>query len=218
MNNNFRPIFKPVNTRVLSPAAAYDLSREFTRPIRVFGKLFFLTLSFFSANVITTRTEPEVSKYTTNKRKSQYSLFLIGFFFISLLGLICGEPTDRVYMYSLYGSRYAAIYEHLSRWSNSLIMTTLRHFLYRIALFLCTIIYYIFLFMRAVAKAIGWVFMTAVALPSRSLRRSAIILESVFVQTLDALGFVFSLQWKTWAIAIPACWMLYLEIRQMTIS
>ena len=55
MNNNFRPIFKPVNTRVLSPAAAYDLSRGFTRPIRVFGKYFLSPLVLF-ANAITSST------------------------------------------------------------------------------------------------------------------------------------------------------------------
>ena len=83
---------------------------------------------------------------------------------------------------------------------------------------LSAIIYCIFLFMQAVVNAIGWILMTAVAAPRWSLRRSVTILESVSVQTFDALGFVFLLQWKTWAIAIPACWMLYLEIRQMTIG
>ena len=167
------------------------------------------------------RPEPEVSKYTLNKRRLQYPLFVIGFFFISLLGLICGEPTDRVYMCSLYGLRYATIYECLSRSSSgprSVIKTIFRlpfHYLYRATLFLTAII---LLFMQAVVKAIGWVLMTAVAAPSWSLRRSATILESVSVQILDALGFVLLLQWKTWAIAIPACWMLYLEVRQMTIG
>ena len=132
--------------------------------------------------------------------------------------------TDRVYMCSLYGPRYAAIYECLSRWSmgpRSVIETIFRllfHFLYRATLFLRAIIYRIFLFMQAVVKAIGWVLMTAVAALSWSLRRSVTNLESVSVQTLDALGFVFSLPWKTWAIAIPACWMLYLEVRQIAIG
>jgi hypothetical protein len=169
------------------------------------------------------KTEPDVSKYTVNKRKLHYLLFVIVFFCISLLGLICGEPTDRVFMCSLYGLRYAAIYECLSRWSSgprSVIKTIFClpfQFLYRLASFLSAIIHYIFLFMQAVAKAIGWVLLTAVAAPSWSLRRSVTMLESVSVQTLDALGFVFSLQWKTWVIAIPACWMLYLEVRQMAI-
>ena len=216
MNNDFRPIFKPANTRVLSPAAAYDLSREFTRPVRVFGKYFLsnLTCPFF-ADALT--AEPEVSKYTLNKRKLQYPLFVIAFFFISLLGLVCGEPTDRVYMCSLYGPRYAAIYECLSRWSSgprSVIKAIFRlpvHFLYRAAFFLGAVIY---LFMQAVVKAIGWVLTTAVAAPQRSITT----LKSVSMLTLEALGFVFLLQWKTWAIAIPACWMLYVEVRQMTIG
>ena len=165
-------------------------------------------------------TEPEVSKYTLNKRKLQYHLFVIGFFFISLLGLVCGEPTDRVYMCSLYGLRYAAIYECLSRWSTgprSVIKTIFRllFHIYRAAFFFSAIIY---LFMQAVVKAIGWVLMTAVAALSWSLRKSITILASISAQTLDALGFVFLLQWKTWAIAIPACWILYLEVRQMAIG
>jgi hypothetical protein len=127
-------------------------------------------------------------------------------------------------MCSLYGPRYAAIYECLSRWSSgprSVIETISRllfHFLYRATLFSRAIIYRIFLFMQAVVKVIGWVLMTAVAASSWSLRRSVTNFESVSVQTLDALSFVFSLQWKTWAIAIPACWMLYLEVRQIAIG
>ena len=223
VNNNFRPIFKPVNTRVLSAAAAYDLSRGFTRPIRVFGKYFLSSnLSFRSLTLLLHLpwTEPEVSKYTLNKRKLQYPLFVIAFFFISLLGLVCGEPTDRVYMCSFYGPRYAAIYESLSRRScgpRSVIKTFVRlpfHFLYRTALFLSTTIYYIYLFMQAVVKAIGWILATAVAAP----RRSITIIDSVSAEILNALSFLFLLQWKTWAIAIPACWMLYLEVRQMAIG
>ena len=72
--------------------------------------------------------------------------------------------------------------------------------------------------MQAVLKAIDWVLMTAVAALSWSLRKSITILASISAQTLDALGFVFLLQWKTWAIAIPACWILYLEVRQMAIG
>jgi hypothetical protein len=128
-------------------------------------------------------------------------------------------------MCSLYGPQYAAIYECLSRWScgpRSVIKTIfclLFHFLYRAALFLSAIIYCIFLFsMQAVVKAFGWVRMAAVAAPSWSLQRSVTILETVSVQTLDAFGFIFLLQWKTWAIAIPACWMLYLEVREMAIG
>ena len=60
VNNDFRPIFKPVNTRVLSAAAAYDLSRGFTKPVRIFGKYFsHLTCPFFFfffANSITAST------------------------------------------------------------------------------------------------------------------------------------------------------------------
>ena len=118
-------------------------------------------------------------------------------------------------MCSLYGPRYADIYECLSRWSNgprNAIKTIFRLLFH----FLSAIIYSITLFVQAVAKAIGWVLMTAVAAPSWSLRRSVRILESV--SALDAPGFVSSLQWKTWAIAIPACWMLYLEVRQMAIG
>ena len=123
-------------------------------------------------------------------------------------------------MCSFYGPRYAAIYECLSRWScgpRSVIKTIVRlpfHFLYRTALFLSTTIYYIYLFMQAVVKAIGWILATAVAAP----RRSITIIDSVSAQTLNALSFLFLLQWKTWAIAIPACWMLYLEVRQMAIG
>jgi hypothetical protein len=40
VDNDFRPIFKPANNRILSPAAAYDLSQDFRRPVRVFGKSF----------------------------------------------------------------------------------------------------------------------------------------------------------------------------------
>ena len=127
-------------------------------------------------------------------------------------------------MCSFYGPRYATIYECLSRWSSrprdvvKTIFRLLFHFLYQAALFLSAVIYCISLFMQAIVKAIGLVLMTAMTAPSWSLRRSVTILESVSMQTLDAFGFVFLLQWKTWAIAIPACWILYLEIRQMTIS
>ena len=120
-------------------------------------------------------------------------------------------------MCSFYGPRYAAIYECLSRWSygpRSVIKTIVRlpfHFLYRAAFFLCATIY---LFIQAVVKAIGWVLTTAVAAP----RRSITLIDSVSVQTLNALSFLLLLQWKTWAIAIPACWVLYLEVRQMAIG
>ena len=127
-------------------------------------------------------------------------------------------------MCNLYGPRYAAIYECLSRWSSGprsvieIIFRLLYHFLYQVSLFVRAIIYCISLFMQAVVKAIGWVRMTAVAASSWLLRRSITNLESISMQTLDALGFVFSLQWKTWVVAIPACWMLYLEVRQMAIG
>lgn len=201
VNNDFRPIFKPVNSRVLSPAAAYDLSKEFTRPVRVF--------------------EPQVSKYTINKRKLQYPLFVFGFFFISLLGLMCEEPTDRIYMCSLYGRRYADIYECISRWSNGprsvikIIFCLLFHFLHQTVLFLISCIV---LSAQAVVRAIGWVLMVAIAASDWSFRRSVAVLESVSLHTLDALGLVFSLQWKTWAIAIPAFWILYVELHQMVVA
>jgi hypothetical protein len=143
---------------------------------------------------------------------------MIGFFFINLLGLIYGEPT--VYMCSLYGTGYATIYECLSRWSNgprNMIKTIFRlvfHFLYQAALVLGAII---FLFMQAIAKAIGWFFMTAMAAPNWSLRRYFISTLESLVSLDAAFGFVFLLQWKTWAIAIPACWMLYLEVHQMAV-
>ena len=120
-------------------------------------------------------------------------------------------------MCSFYGPRYAAIYESLSGWSSgprsviTTIFNLLFHSLYRAALFLSAIASCIVLFMQAIVKAIGWVLTTAVA-------RSITILELVSVQILDALGFIFLLQWKTWAIAIPACWVLYLEFRQMAIG
>jgi hypothetical protein len=120
-------------------------------------------------------------------------------------------------MCSFYGPLYAAIYECLSRWScgpRSVIKTIVClpfHFLYGATIFLSATIYYIYLFLQAVVKAIGWVAVVA-------LRRSITIFESVSVQILDALGFLFLLQWKTWAIAIPACWMLYLEVRQITVG
>ena len=123
-------------------------------------------------------------------------------------------------MCSLYGPRYAAIYECLSRWSSgpsSVIKTIFRLtflIIYQAALLLSAFIYCIFLFMQAVVKAIGCVFTTAIAAP----RKSITIFESVSVQTLDAFSFAFLIQWKTWAIAIPACWVLYLEVRQLTIG
>ena len=166
-------------------------------------------------------TEPEVSKWTITKRKFQYPIFVIGLFFISLLGLACGEPTDRVYMCNIYGHRYADIYECLSRWSDgprstiNIIFRVVFHIVYWAASFLGAIILCIFLFAQLVVKTIGWVLMITAATPGWSLRKCAAFLEWVFVQTLDAVGLVFSLQWKTWAIAIPACWMLYVELRQM---
>ena len=115
-------------------------------------------------------------------------------------------------MCSLYGTEYATIYECLSSWSNGPrnMIKTLFHFLFQAALVLGALI---FLVMQPITKSIGWVFMTAKATPNWLIRRSVSIFESVV--SLDAFGFAFLLQWKTWAIAIPACWMLYLEIRQM---
>jgi len=174
--------------------------------------------------MFTTSTEPEVSKYTINKRRLHYPLFVIAFFFISLLGLACGEPTDRIYLCNLYGHRYADVYECLSRWSSGprsaakVIFRALFHLFYWAALFLGAIVYCTFLFAQVVVKATNWVLMTAVAAPGWSLRKCVAALESVSVQILDTVGLAFSLQWKTWAIAIPACWMLYLEFRQMVVG
>jgi hypothetical protein len=67
-------------------------------------------------------------------------------------------------------------------------------------------------------KAIGWVLMAATAASGWSLRKCVTILESVSVQILDALDLAFSLEWKTWAIAIPACWILYVELRQLSVG
>ena len=36
--------------------------------------------------------------------------------------------------------------------------------------------------------------------------------------SFNVVGLVSSLQWKIWAIAIPDCWMLYVELRQMVAS
>ena len=124
-------------------------------------------------------------------------------------------------MCNLYGPRYADIYECLSRWSSGprsmikIIFRLVFYLLYWAASFLGAILACIFLFAQAVVRAMSWVLMVSVAAPGWSLRRFVAVLESASVQTLDALGLVFSLQWKTWAIAIPACWMLYLELRQM---
>ncbi|KAF8814870.1 hypothetical protein BYT27DRAFT_7205886 [Phlegmacium glaucopus] len=201
VDNVFRPVFKPADNRGLSPTAAYDLSKHFTTPVRVF--------------------EPEVSKYTINKRRLHYPLFILGFFFISLIALVGGEPTDRVYLCNLYGHRYADIYECLSRWSNGprnatkIVFRALFHWA---ALFFSAITFSIFLFAQVVFTTIRWVLMTALAAPGWSLRKCVAVLVSVSVRILDTVGLAFSLQWKTWAIAIPACWMLYLEFRQMVVG
>jgi hypothetical protein len=115
-------------------------------------------------------------------------------------------------MCNLYGPRYADVYECLSRWSSGprstikIIFRLVFYLLYWAASFLGAIVACIFLFAQVVVRAMSWVLMASAAAPGWSLRRSVAVLE---------LGLVFSLQWKTWAIAIPACWMLYLELRQM---
>ena len=127
-------------------------------------------------------------------------------------------------MCNLYGHRYADIYECLSRWSSGprmaiqAIFRVLFHFFYGAAVFLGAIIYCIFLFAHVVVKAIGWILVAVVAAPSWSFRKCIAILESISVQILDTLGFALSLRWKTWAIAIPACWMLYLELHHMVVG
>ena len=97
-------------------------------------------------------------------------------------------------------------------------MTFFRVLFYSAALFFGTIVHFIFLFARVVVKAIGWVVMVAVAAPGWLLRKCVAVLESISVRTLDALSLTFSLQWKTWVIAIPACWMLYVELRHIVVG
>jgi len=127
-------------------------------------------------------------------------------------------------MCNLYGHRYADIYQCLARWFSGLrmaiqaIFRVLFHFFYWAAVFLGAIIYCIFLFVQMVVKAIGWILLAAVAAPSWSLKKGIAILESISVQILDAFGFAFSLRWKTWVIAVPACWMLYLELHHMVVG
>lgn len=173
-------------------------------------------------------TEPEISKYTLNKRRLHFPLFVVVFFFISLLGLVCGESTDRMYMCNLYGHRYADIYKCLSRWSSGprnaikIIFRVLFHLLHGAVLFIGTIISSIFLFAQVIVKAVvttsSWCAINALTAFRWSIKKCAAVLEFIFVQILDAISLGFSLQWKSWAIAIPACWMLYLEFRQITVG
>ena len=105
---------------------------------------------------------------------------------------------DTIYMCNIYGRRNADVHECTSRWSSGprsvikIFFSLFFYFLHRTALFLHATIYCIFLSAQAVVNAIGWVLMTTAAAPGWSLRRSVAVLESISVQTLDALGFVFN--------------------------
>ena len=179
-------------------------------------------------NTASALTEPEISKYTLSKRRLHLPLSVVVSFFISLLGLVCGETTDRMYMCNLYGHRFADIYECLSSWSSGprdaikIIFRVLFHLLYGAVLFIGTITTSIFLFAQVIVKAVvttsSWCAINALTAFRWSIKKCAVVLESIFVQILDTISLGFSLQWKSWAIAIPACWILYLEFHQITVG
>ncbi|KAF8901900.1 hypothetical protein CPB84DRAFT_1776975 [Gymnopilus junonius] len=86
-------IFHPVDQDRLSPLAAYNLSKQWTQPIRIF--------------------EPRTSKVTPTARKIRNIVYPLLFFIWTFLRLLVGFPEHNVkFLGNLYGTAYASVYDY----------------------------------------------------------------------------------------------------------
>ncbi|KDR69797.1 hypothetical protein GALMADRAFT_255603 [Galerina marginata CBS 339.88] len=176
----FRVIFEPANEDRLSPLAAYDLSKQFTQPIRVF--------------------EPRTSKATNIGRAVRGTGYPTIFFIVTLLQLLVGFPEKNIeYLTILYGRNYATVYTNIGQGT-----VQMRGGVLSLLIFIDWLLYWGLIRVPVVsvlaAKKLALsTFKTAM----RSTNAALSVMGSGVVSTFHIAS---SLEWKTWIIILGVCW------------
>jgi hypothetical protein len=108
-----RPIFHLVNQDRLSPVAAYDLSKQLSQPIRIFG-VFLPRLLYILK--LTYSQEPNCSKLTQLKRKIREPIYLSIYFISTLCRSMLGFAfKDPAYCTLVFGETFTMTCARTSR-------------------------------------------------------------------------------------------------------
>ncbi|KAF8959255.1 hypothetical protein BDZ97DRAFT_1838820 [Flammula alnicola] len=180
----FRTVFETTNEDRLSPIAAWDLSKQFSRPIRVF--------------------EPRVTKLTRTTRTIRGPSYPVFFFMFTLLKLIFGVlEKNTAYMGLLYGQSYATVYECIGKVTSTVKQRVVRPFL--------KLLFVIFLVpLMAAYAALYSVFRLTLFASFATLCASKSVMIWVCTELPIAIGnavlVTFSLDAKTWLIILALCW------------
>ncbi len=109
-----RPIFHLVDQDRLSPVAAYDLSKQFSQPIRIFGV--FLPRSSHIHSLLTYFQEPNCSKLTQLKRKIREPIYISIYFISTLCRSMLGFTfKDPAYSTLVFGETFTMTCARTSR-------------------------------------------------------------------------------------------------------
>jgi len=176
----FRVVFDPANEDRLSPLAAYDLSKQFTQPIRVF--------------------EPRTSNATNVGRTIRGTGYPAVFFIFTLLQLLVGFPEKNTeYMSVLYGRSYATLYNSIGKGTVRVKQGVL------LALLVIDWLMYWGLIRVPVVSVLA-AKKVAVLTSRTTFLSTKAALGAMVIGAVSILHFASSLKWQTWLGILGFCW------------
>ena len=192
-----RATFDPIDRDNLSPLAVYDLSKQLSEPIRVFGGFFVV----FSPRVlfITSLVEPCPSRITKIKRLIHESVSLSTYLVFTLIKSCLGFTLhDNSYLAVTFGDTFAVICAQLSRSIHPLNVWVLESARLIARLCACLVLLPLVIFFKAAVFVQSFLFLAT--------RSALALLVSLLVTVGNTFLSLLCLPWKTQIMVLVLSW------------